>query len=206
MLSVLLILSSCGGNKEKQSSDVLNEIKELKRGNYDVLPLNSSVEWLGKELTTKTHTGTIGINSGYVEIDQEKGIRGEIVIDMQTLIVTDLTGRSKEVLERHLKSDDFFGTNNFPKAMLSFQSDGVIDKANQIDFQGDLTIKNISNKIDFSATVLDNSADLKALAKMTFDRSKYDVRFRSGSFFDDLGDKLILDDIDVEVLITAESK
>ena len=71
-------------------------------------------------------------------------------------------------------------------------------------FQGDLTIKDISNKIDFSATVLDNSENLKALAKMTFDRSKYNVRYRSGTFFDDLGDKLILDDIDVNVLIVAE--
>ena len=204
ILSTLLILSSCGGSKEKQPTGVLNEIKELKVGKYDVLPIASSVEWLGKELTTKTHTGTLGINSGYVEIDQEKRVKGEIVIDMQTLIVTDLSGRSKEVLEGHLKSDDFFGTNNFPKATLSFQSNGVIKKANQIDFQGDLTIKDISNKIDFSATVLDNSENLNALAKMTFDRSKYNVRYRSGTFFDDLGDKLILDDIDVNVLIVAE--
>ena len=204
ILSTLLILSSCGGSKEKQQAGVLNEIKELKGGKYNVLPIASSVEWLGKELTTKTHTGTLGINSGYVEIDQEKRVKGEIVIDMQTLIVTDLSGRSKEVLEGHLKSDDFFGTNNFPKATLSFQSNGVIKKANQIDFQGDLTIKDISNKIDFSATVLDNSENLKALAKMTFDRSKYNVRYRSGTFFDDLGDKLILDDIDVNVLIVAE--
>lgn len=204
IFSTFLILSSCGGSKEKQPAGVLNEIKELKVGKYNVLPVASSVEWLGKELTTKTHTGTLGINSGYVEIDQEKRVKGEIVIDMQTLIVTDLSGRSKEVLEGHLKSDDFFGTNNFPKATLSFQSNGVIKKANQIDFQGDLTIKDISNKIDFSATVLDNSENLKALAKMTFDRSKYNVRYRSGTFFDDLGDKLILDDIDVNVLIVAE--
>ena len=169
ILSTLLILSSCGGSKEKQPAGVLNEIKELKGGKYNVLPIASSVEWLGKELTTKTHTGTLGINSGYVEIDQEKRVKGEIVIDMQTLIVTDLSGRSKEVLEGHLKSDDFFGTNNFPKATLRFQSNGVIKEANQIDFQGDLTIKDISNKIDFSATVLDNSENLKALAKMTFD-------------------------------------
>ena len=204
IFSTFLILSSCGGSKEKQPAGVLNEIKELKGGKYSVLPLASSVEWLGKELTTKTHTGTLGINSGYVEIDQEKRVKGEVVIDMQTLIVTDLSGRSKEVLEGHLKSDDFFGTNNFPKATLRFHSNGVINEANQIDFQGDLTIKDISNKIDFSATVLDNSENLKALAKMTFDRSKYNVRYRSGTFFDDLGDKLILDDIDVNVLIVAE--
>ena len=204
ILSVLFILSSCGGSKEKQTAEVFNKIKELKVGKYDVLPSVSSVEWIGKELSTKTHTGTLGISSGYVEIDQEKRIKGEVVIDMQTLVVTDLSGRSKEVLEGHLKSDDFFGTNIFPKATLSFQSNGFIKKANQIDFQGDLIIKDISNKIDFSATVLDNSEKLKALAKMTFDRSKYNVRYRSGTFFDDLGDKLILNDIDVDVLIVAE--
>jgi hypothetical protein len=36
---------------------------------------------------------------------------------------------------------------------------------------------------------------------MTFNRAKFDVRFRSGSFFENLGDKLILDDIKLEATL-----
>ena len=36
-------------------------------------------------------------------------------------------------------------------------------------------------------------------SNLTFDRTKYDVRYRSGNFFQNLGDKLIYDDIELEV-------
>ena len=38
-------------------------------------------------------------------------------------------------------------------------------------------------------------------AKLVFDRSKYDVRYGSGSFFENLGNRLILDDIELEVTL-----
>ena len=60
---------------------------------------------------------------------------------------------------------------------------------------GMLTIKNISHPIKFNLDVQSNNAT----TKLAFDRSKYDVKFRSGNFFENLGDKLILDDIDLEV-------
>ena len=36
-------------------------------------------------------------------------------------------------------------------------------------------------------------------ANLVFDRSLYDVRFRSGTFFENLGDKLILDEIELAI-------
>ena len=63
---------------------------------------------------------------------------------------------------------------------------------------GELTIKGITHPINFSITL---SSENNATAMLVFDRSKYDVRFRSGSFFDELGDKLILDDIKLEVAL-----
>ena len=56
--------------------------------------------------------------------------------------------------------------------------------------------RNLKNKF-FSKELLVSLAS----AILVFDRSKYDVRFRSGSFFDELGDKLILDEIKLEVAL-----
>ena len=42
-----------------------------------------------------------------------------------------------------------------------------------------------------------------ATAELTFDRSKHDVRYGSGSFFDNLGDNAIKDDIQVSVRLKA---
>ena len=69
---------------------------------------------------------------------------------------------------------------------------------------GDLTIKDITNPISFNATLLETSPFLKAKAVLSFDRSKYNVRFRSGNFFENLGDKLILDDIVVNIRLVTK--
>ena len=69
-----------------------------------------------------------------------------------------------------------------------------------------MTIKDITNPISFNATLIESSPYLKANAILSFDRSKYDVRFRSGSFFENLGDKLILDDIDVNIKLVTEKQ
>ena len=202
----LLVTLSCSGKKEKPSTVLPEEVIQLKSGNYSIMPKSSTVEWIGKELSTKIHTGTLNINSGSIDIDVDNRISGKIEIDMGSLIVTDLEGRGKEALEGHLKSDDFFATNKFPKSTLIFQSNGIFKQTNQLFFQGDLIIKGISHGIEFYATLLENSNYLKANAKMIFDRSKYNVRFRSGTFFDDLGDKLILNDINVDVSLVAVNK
>ena len=125
---------------------------------------------------------------------------------MSTINVTDLQGRAKEMLEGHLRSADFFEVENFSEATLSFKSKSFNKLKNQINFEGELTIKNISNPILFNATLLESSPYLKAKAILSFDRSKYDVRFRSGSFFENLGDKLILDDIDVNITLVTKKQ
>ena len=37
--------------------------------------------------------------------------------------------------------------------------------------------------------------------KLVFDRSKYNVRYKSASFFSDLGDNIILDDVSLKAKI-----
>ncbi len=152
----------------------------------------SKIKWIGREITTKIHYGSLKFLDGNVSITENE-IKGKVIVNMESLNVEDLSGGSKQRLEGHLKSDDFFSVDKHKTAKLeivSSEKQGDIFMVN-----GTLTIKNISHPIKFNLDVQSNNAT----TKLAFDRSKYDVKFRSGNFFENLGDKLILDDIDLEV-------
>lgn len=157
---------------------------------------SSSVTWVGKKVTGQ-HNGTIDLKSGYFNMEGDQIIGGEFVIDMTSITVSDLkAGSGKEKLEGHLKSDDFFGVANHPTSKLVISS--ALKNGNTYTLSGDLTIKNITNPITFEMTMKGNEAK----ANVVIDRSKFDVRYGSGSFFDNLGDKTIYDDFELTVNLT----
>ena len=204
LFSLILFLVGCdSGKKSDNSSPTLNQLTP-EVGTYSLLIDDSELSWIGTELSTKTHTGTIDFTDGTIVVDSDNTISGNVKINMSTINVTDLQGRSKEMLERHLRSSDFFEVESFSEAKFSFISKSFDKLSNQISFVGDLTIKDITNPISFNATLLETSPFLKAKAVLSFDRSKYNVRFRSGNFFENLGDKLILDDIDVNIRLVTK--
>lgn len=157
---------------------------------------DSKIKWIGKEITTKIHFGSLQFKSGSIIIKNDQIVGGDFSVDMKSLVDEDLSGKSKEYLENHLKSDDFFGVNKYPMSSIKIKSSVKISDT-EYNVEGVLTIKNIAHPISFILKL----NDLGAFAKMTFDRTKYDVKYRSASFFSDLGDKLIYDDIDVEVTL-----
>jgi len=204
LFSIILFLVGCdSGKKSDNSNPPLNQLTP-EAGTYSLLIDDSELSWIGTELSTKTHTGTIDFTDGTIVVDSDNTISGNVKINMSTINVTDLQGRSKEMLERHLRSSDFFEVESYSEAKFSFISKSFDKLSNQISFVGDLTIKDITNPISFNATLLETSPFLKAKAVLSFDRSKYNVRFRSGNFFENLGDKLILDDIDVNIRLVTK--
>jgi len=201
-----MFVAGCGTVKDtEKSSKKLNQVS-FEEGVYSVVVDRTELSWIGKEISTKIHTGTLNLSDGTIQIIDENTINGNITIDMSSINVTDLQGRAKEMLEGHLRSADFFEVENYPNATLNFKSKSYNKLKNLIDFEGQLTIKDISNPIFFSATLIESSPYLKAKSILSFDRSKYNVRFRSGSFFENLGDKLILDDIDINIVLVTEKK
>ena len=206
LLILFLFLAGCGTKKNTEISSNSSNIISPEQGLYSVVIDETELLWIGKELSTKIHTGTLNLSNGLIQVDNDKTITGNVTINMSTINVTDLQGRAKEMLEGHLRSADFFEVENFSEATLSFKSKSFNKLKNQINFEGELTIKDISNPIIFNATLLESSPYLKAKAILSFDRSKYDVRFRSGSFFENLGDKLILDDIDVNITLVTRKQ
>jgi len=158
---------------------------------------SSSLNWIGKKITNSQHNGSLKFISGDLTMCTDKNTsntsicKGNFIVDMTTLLVEDLTGSSKQKLEGHLKSDDFFSVDKHQKAFLLIKSSEIIESGFSV--KGLLTIKNISHPIEFEL----NRSIGGFTANMTFDRSKYDVKYNSGSFFENLGDRLILDDIEL---------
>jgi polyisoprenoid-binding protein YceI len=155
----------------------------------------SNIRWYGEELTGKTHFGNLSFKAAQIEVQDGVITSGNFIVDMSSLSVEDLSGGGKTKLEGHLRSDDFFSVDKNPEAKLKITQKAKVESGVQ-KLYGELSIKGIQHPIDLTMTFGDNNS---AIAQLTFDRSKYNVRFRSGSFFENLGDKLILDDIRLEV-------
>ena len=154
---------------------------------------NSTVLWKGNKVTG-SHEGVIKIKSGLLKFNKEELIGGEFEIDMNSLVCTDLSGEYKGKLEGHLKSDDFFGVTKFPTATLKIKK-VIKQKGNIYECTADITIKGKTEVVQFNTTLNKNSAT----AKIKIDRTKFDVKYGSGSFFDGLGDNMIYDEFDLNI-------
>jgi len=154
----------------------------------------SKITWVGKKVTG-SHDGTVNLKDGALVFKSKNLAGGNFTVDMTSITVTDLkAGQGKENLEGHLKADDFFGTAAHPTAALAFKK--IATKANNVyTVTADLTIKGITNPVTFDLAVNGNTAT----SAFKIDRTKYDIKYNSGNFFQNLGDKTINDDFDVTV-------
>ncbi len=158
--------------------------------------VNSKIIWKGHKVTGH-HEGTIKLQEGTLKFDDKNQLTGgSFTMDMSTLTVTDLEGDNKGKLEGHLKSDDFFGIEKHNKA--NFVITKVEGKAGTYKITGDLTIKGISFPNTFKMVVKDNNT---ATADLKIDRTKYEIKYKSSSFFDGLKDAAIYDDFDLNVIL-----
>lgn len=158
----------------------------------------SNVEWLGKKIGGQ-HEGNIQVKSGYFELKDDKIVAGNFVVDMTTITNTDLEDEEyNQKLIGHLKSDDFFGVAKYPTAMFVVKK-GTKFNNGKATITGDLTIKGKKESISFEVLRVGK----KFTAKLDIDRSKFDIRYGSKSFFDNLGDKAISDIfiLDIELVV-----
>jgi polyisoprenoid-binding protein YceI len=153
----------------------------------------STINWNAKKVTGE-HSGTVNFKDGNLVFKSGKVTGGSFTVDMTSLITTDLSGEWKGKLEGHLKSEDFFGTEKNPTSTLKFTK--IAAKANGVyTITADLTIKKITNPVTFDLTVKGNTAT----AVVKVDRTKYNIKYGSKSFFESIGDKAINDDFDLTV-------
>ncbi|NLU90334.1 YceI family protein [Chitinophaga sp. Ak27] len=165
----------------------------------------SKLNWTGKKVTGQ-HQGTINIADGKLDVENNILKGGSFSLDTRTIAVTDIKdGGSNAKLLGHLKSEDFFSVEKYPSA--NFTTTSVVTKGDgNYEVSGKLTIKGITNLITFPATVTVIGDKLTARAVIKVDRTKYNIKYGSKSFFEGIGDKAIYDDFDLDVVLVANAK
>jgi polyisoprenoid-binding protein YceI len=174
---------------------------------YEVVAEQSEAKWHGTKVAGE-HFGTIDIKDGELTVAEDQITGGTFVIDMASIKNTDIkAAEDNGKLVGHLKSDDFFGVETYPTATFKIKSISPIANAAtgqpNYNVEGDLTIKEKTNPVTFPATISVENGVAKAKADVKVDRAKYDVRYGSNSFFDNLGDKAISDEFTVSLDVTA---
>jgi len=163
---------------------------------------SSTVKWIGSKVAS-SHQGNVNIGKGVLFIDHGTLVGGEIAIDMNSISCSDIESKKKnQYLVDHLKNEDFFNTKDFPLATIKIKS-AEKGKGNMYEIHAKLTIKGIAHPIAFEADVDINGVNFLAKAKIKIDRTKWGIKYGSGSFFEDLGDKMILDEIAFDVFLLS---
>lgn len=170
-------------------------------GNYVLSTDASVVGWIGRKPRVFGYedTGTLKLSGGSIVVADGHIVSGDFTIDMATL-TTDSTSNTRTPADRlteHLKSDDFFAVETYPTVTFKIRNviNGVVS--------GDLTVKGITKTISFPATISADGDTLSAKAAITLNRAQWDIRYGSGSFFENLGDNLIADEVSITLDLVA---
>ena len=172
--------------------------------NFKVNAAKSSLKWFASKVTGK-HDGQIKLTSGTLNTNGKMVTGGSFEIDMNSITCRDIEDKETNGnFIGHMKSADFFDAGNHKTA--SFEIQKVVPKSgNEFEVTGKMTIKGISNEISFPATITNTGKEIRAKAKITLDRTKWDIRYGSGKFFEGLGDKIIHDDFVIELDMVANA-
>lgn len=172
----------------------------LSDGNYVVNAQASSLAWTGSMLAGKSHTGLVPLISGNLSVQAGSPFTGDFVV-----AVNELSSDEKlDGLEKHLKGPDFFDVENFPSASLKIDSVTKVSDDNTFQINGTLTIKGISAPLSFPAKFSQSANNLTITADFSIDRTVWGLKYGSGKFFPDLGDKVMNDDIKFKLKLEAQ--
>ncbi|MEM9340417.1 MAG: YceI family protein [Bacteroidota bacterium] len=191
MIKAIIILSVLFSNGDNTAE----------KTTYKVDGAASKVAWIGKKVTGE-HNGSISLKGGNFTFEDGMLVGGLFTVDMTSSVCEDLEGEYKGKLEGHLKSEDFFGVEKYPTATF------VVTKAvpqgpGKYKVIGNITIKEKTEEIQFTADIDEKNGKVTGNANLIIDRSRFDVKYGSGSFFDNLGDKTIYDDFNLNISLVA---
>lgn len=204
----LFMLSSCG--KSDKQVQVSGQEKITGKKSDKTVMINtqeSNVKWIGKKVTGK-HNGSIKISKGEIYLDGDKISGGNFEIDMNTISIEDLQGEDNMKLLNHLRSDDFFSVEKNPSSKFEITEITTFSNTDKPEFnhtiKGNLTIKGITKSITFPAFVKVESGTVTSKADFDIDRTQWDIRYGSGKFFENLGNKMINDNFNIQFNVNAK--
>ena len=164
---------------------------------YEIQTAKSNIDWVGRKVTGMHH-GTISIKEGFLILEGDQLTSGQVIINVTAIKVLDITDPATNAqFAGHLASCDFFDSEHYPEAAFNITS------VSSSRITGNLTIKDKTHPVSFDASICHQADHLTASGKIIVDRTKYGMKFRSGHFFKDLGDRLIHNEFDLNVSITA---
>ena len=201
------LLAACTTRAEDQTANLIKGVESsaLTDGTYAVNSEASTLYWEAFK-AVGGHMGGIDIDQGELLIKEGLPKQGSFVIDMNSITCTDIEDESRALgVVNHLKADDFFAVADFPTARFDITQARKYKGEGDYDFEieGDLSLKDITQSVTLFAKIQQSGGRLTAHAIAEVDRTQFGVNFRSGTFFEDLGDKLIKDEFILEMELVA---
>ncbi|SHJ01548.1 YceI family protein [Algibacter luteus] len=197
-------VTSCKDKAKEATTTAAEAVEEVVNAEaYTVNKDASTIAWKGFK-PTGTHTGTIAIENGVLDVSNGNIVGGTFLIDMNSIVVTDIPAEDEKnaKLTGHLKSPDFFDAEKYPSA--GFTITGLEEVEGKMMLSGNLSLKDAKNNVTFPVSVTNENGVVTLTSEtFTIDRSKWNVQYGSKSFFDNLGDKFINDDIELKVSVSA---
>lgn len=206
LAGLTFFMSSCGSKTETVETTGAQTVAEVggDAKTYTVLNDETTLNWTATEKMGGGHNGKIKVSAGKLEVLGNEIKAGKFDIDMQSIQVEDVTDPQKNAkLVGHLKNDDFFSVDKF--AVSTFEITAV-EKAASPDsayVDGNLTIKGITKNIRIPAKVSVDSVHTNVWADFSIDRTEWDIKYKSGKLFPELGDKAINDAIQFSLVLKA---
>jgi polyisoprenoid-binding protein YceI len=203
---ILIIASLCCCGKPAKDEQNDNALA-LAQGQgaaekYNIDTKGSVVMWKGGNLAgSNTHTGYISISKGELYTQNGQFSGGTAEVDMNT--IADETHSGDSGLVKHLKNPDFFDVETFPTATIVLTKAAPATGGNTY-VTGNLTIKGLTHPVSFPARVEVKGGTVTMSGKLSIDRTLWDIRYKSGKFFDNLADETISDFIEFDIKIVAK--
>lgn len=207
LLATIFFVFGCSQKTQESVSNTEKPISQASVGSSDAqnyrLDLSASTFGWHAEKVIGAHDGFININRGEFSVKDGKIESGRFSIDMNSITNTDLTGSFNEMLVNDLKSSNFFDSEKFPISTFEItKTEQSTDGSTKIT--GNLTIKDIKREIEFNTQITFTENTATATAEFQIDRTLWDIRYRSGSFFENIGDKAVDDLFTVKLNLTAQ--
>jgi polyisoprenoid-binding protein YceI len=182
-------------------------------GHFVLDTKTSVVKWEAQKVVTGGHNGLISVKEGFLHFEGGALKGGEVSIDMASLTCEDLKSDKETAakLVGHLTSPDFFDVKTYPTSKFVVTSVKALPQAKKLgapnyEITGDLTLKKATHPITFPALVEVKGKEVSATAKINIDRTKWDVRYGSGTFFKGLGDKAIKDEFTLDIALRGKAQ
>ena len=210
MFSLVAIAWSCQGPAGERATTGEAAGSAVTSGEFETFYADiesSNVEWVGARPASQ-HNGIVTLKDGTLLISEGEIAGGEFVIDLENIVVLDITDPSRNArLKEHLESDDFFDVPNHPEAVFEITGVQKLDQSddeNTHRLTGNLTMRGVTRSVTFNAAIdVDNNRVNARSEQFLIDRTEWGVNFQSRSVFADLVDRFILDDIALVINLTA---